>query len=578
MERPNPGFLYDTTPNLEFKSRESSSSTLPPLPVTPTEPERSRFDQHQSSLSSSPTHMIKITEDDYHQHGESSISDILPTSASSTNRRLSMVGSSNPTAGSPRTSIYGGNLEAGFAQMNIPGGNVPGNRNSISALKYTPQPAMPARDCTVPEIQASTRNRSPVRNLNTVNRNRSSSPRKFSPFNFKSTNLSEPAANSLTLNSNRASHRKGHRYKHSSVSMNIIPEPKIRAPLKVQASYPIPTINEFFASLKPEQRMKLLWSLFHLFTSLVTFLIGFKYGVHSFATLSHLIFYDALSCLVVVFVDIMTNFDVWNKSSIQFPFGLGRIEVLFGFGLSISLIFVGCDLFSHFMEELMASLIMTSSSTESHEQHASGHSHGATDSVNTHLNIFGYQLVLLVNILITLVSAQFIVNAKNAGTKSTSVMAASLVKNPSHFVTLVFSGYLIFQPLVLNIRSDFFINEFCTFLIACFICAMGWKVVKYLGYVVLLSFPDSTHKTSTSTISEQIKTQIIELDEFKSTCTISNLIISKVHMKLIIVLIKVRMMGGSDSEEVNLRLKIHEVLKNRYPDDNIESTIDINRI
>ncbi|KAH3685872.1 hypothetical protein WICPIJ_003161 [Wickerhamomyces pijperi] len=635
MERPNPNFLYDTTPNLEYSSPRSSATAnnMIPAPVTPpSDRQRSRFDQYQNQqqqdFSQSPTPMISITEDNHeHSHDtRSSISDILPSSASSTNnaRRLSMAGGSTPGSSSQRNSFYGGNLEAAFANLNIPGGNVPGNRNSISALKYTPQPSMPARDRSPPPAAAashqpttstassstlqsqpmsqqpssssSNRTRSPARNLNSMmNRNRSQSPRKFSPFNFKSTNLSDPASHSLTLNPptnmNRASHRKGHRYKHSSVSMNIIPEPKIRAPLKVHASYTIPNLGEFMSSLTPGQKWKLIWSCFHLFTSLITFLIGFRYGVHSFSTLSHLIFYDSLSCIIVVLVNVMANFDVWGKSSIKFPFGLGRLEVLFGFALSISLIFVGCDLLSHFMEEVMASVIISSATTEEvHDHdHGSGHTHHGGE-VGQHLNIFAYEIVLVVNIVITLISSQFVVNSTKNTTAATgqhdgitqskivlknSINNTSIISNPSHLVTLVFATYLMFQPLILNIGADFFINEIFTLLIASFICYMGWRVVKYLGYVILLSFPgtgtidtaavnEGPQAANSDNLAELIKTRIMELDEFKSNCTITNLIISKVHMKLIIVLIKIKMYGGSDDEEVSLRLRIHEtVLKSR---------------
>ncbi|KAH3670287.1 hypothetical protein WICMUC_004940, partial [Wickerhamomyces mucosus] len=537
-----PSLIIDNKPNLENETD----------PHTPIEKPRSRFEQFQTPLQSP---MIQIQEES-HEESPSAISDILPSNSSTTSRRYSAM-----LQQSPRIPLYG--LDNNSASsLTLPGGNVPGNRSSMSSLKYVPLPTPPVRDRSPP------RNRSPVRNLNNVNRNRSPSPRKFSPFNFQSTSLADGAA-PLNLNTNRASHRKGHRYKHSSVSMNIIPEPKIRAPLKVQASYPIPTIKEFFGSSTRDQKFKLSWSLFHLLTSIVTFFLGIKFSLHSFATLSHLMFYDSLASLVIVFVDIMTNFDVWNKSSIKFPFGLGRIEVLFGFGLSISLVFVGCDLLNHFLEEFMGSLI--TNGTESH-QHSGGHH---VDHNESPIGILTYELIIFLTILTTTISSSVIVNPNRKG-KISSFFKTAAVDKPTHLITLVYSFYLSLYPLILNFKSDLLINEISTLAISIFICFMGWKVVKYLGYIVLLSFPGSGYKTNS--ISSKIKLKVQELDEFKSSYSITNLIISKVHMNLILVICNIKMVGGSDETEVNLRLKIHDIIKDSFRDVMIESTIDINRI
>lgn len=520
-------------------------------PGTPDESRRLRFEQF-ASPSQSP--MVKIAEEEDFPRPTLSLSDLPPLSSSSQSKRYSAHFSS-PKLPPPQSAGFYSLDNNSSSSVIIPGGNVPGNRNSMTSLKYVPSPSIPMR------------NRSPVRDLS-PQRRRSPSPKKNSPFNFQSTNLSAaPVINS------RASHRKGHRYKHSSVSMNLFQEPKPRAPLKVPTAFPIPTRQEFFGSCSSDQKLKLTWSIFHLFIALITYLLGFKYSLHSFSTLSHLMFYDSLSCFVIVFVDIMGNFDVWSKSSIRYPFGLGRIEVLFGFALSVSLIFVGCDLVSHFIEELMFSFFGDSPSTHGH---SSNHSHDH----ETDINMIIYELIILLVVTTTLISSNFITEKTKSTSKQISKLDAlknTIINNPTHLITLIFSCYLALNPLIMNIQSDIEINKIATLIISLLICYMGWKVVRYLGVIILLSFP-GTHNSKTSVL-RKIKGKIQDLNVFKSSYSIENVVLSKVHMNLVIILVNIKMIGGSDDDEINLTYEINKILNEVFEDkENIETTIDIDRI
>jgi hypothetical protein len=382
--------------------------------------------------------------------------------------------------------------------------NQPGNRSSITSLKYVP-PMTP-------------RNKSPVRSSSP---RRSPSPKR-NPFNFKSTNLD-------MLPLPKTSHRKGHRYKHSSVSMNLFQEPKQRAPLRINISYPVPTLKEFISSCDYTQKLKSIWFLIHLLSSISVFLLGFIYSNQSMTTLSHLIFYDSLGMGILVISTIMTNFDIYSKSSLKFPFGLGRIDVLFKFAKSISLIFVGCDLASHFIEEMIMSLF-NDHDHHGHMNHLDGHE----------MSTLCYELIMI-------------------GVGGTTMISYKMTKSQSSIVTMIFILLLILQPFI---PYD---NDLSTLLISSLIIYMGSLVVKSLAYVILLSHP------STASLADKITSQL------KTSSTLENVIVSQIHMDLIIVMISIKMIGCSDDEELELRLKLEEMVKESVKG-HVEITVDIKRL
>lgn len=113
--------------------------------------------------------------------------------------------------------------------------------------------------------------------------------------------------------------RRGHKYKHSSVSHQIFLEPAPRAPLQVPASLPLPNWSEIRGSMTPEQKMRGLWCVCHL-------LVGgyVKYsaqGSTAMTALSHLMFYDFVGATVCCIADIGSNFECWRRTSLKRPFG-----------------------------------------------------------------------------------------------------------------------------------------------------------------------------------------------------------------------------------------------------------------
>ncbi|CAK9441221.1 uncharacterized protein LODBEIA_P50900 [Lodderomyces beijingensis] len=459
---------------------------------------------------------------------------------------------------------------------------------------------------------------SPVRNGRKTYRPkspvRSSSPTKrISPFNFQPQEMmmmmhSNGSGSSLQV---KPAHRKGHKYKHSSVSMNMFQEPPpvtlADSPLKaIPDSYPIPNSKEAFDSITKNQKLRLLWAASHFAASVVVFVTGFRLHISSLSTLAHLIFYDALGSLFVVLVDVMANFEVWNNSSIAYPFGLERLEVLVGFALSASLVMLSFDLFSHFVEEFVLSWV-------SHDDHA-GHehmSHHVHDESGKIGNIYAYESVLVLALVISLVSSNviltydrlnemmtsteqvrhsngLIVNSEqNKSNKSRLMKLIYAWKNyPTHLITITYALFLIGIPMVpetwaKNLTYD--INKCATFLVGALICYNGWSLVKKLGGILLCAFPYSDYQYSF--IKSKITDQILALECFRQEFEIQRLFITKFSYNLYVAGVSIKMKGADSDEEVRMRFEVARILNREikelerggFRDASIEITIDIDR-
>jgi len=143
---------------------------------------------------------------------------------------------------------------------------------------------------------------------------RSHTPR--NPFNFVT---QQYTAENKILNKGDLGRRKGHKYKHSSVSHQIFQTPAPRPPLNLPISLPIPTSNEFRGSLTNEQRKRISWCICHFLVA--AFVQWVSRGSLSITALSRLLFFDATGAAVCALVDIMGNFEVWKRASLRHPFG-----------------------------------------------------------------------------------------------------------------------------------------------------------------------------------------------------------------------------------------------------------------
>ncbi|EAT84278.2 hypothetical protein SNOG_08002 [Parastagonospora nodorum SN15] len=292
------------------------------------------------------------------------------------------------------------------------------------------------------------------------------------PFNFQPVAYAPgrpQAANKQT----DIGRRRGHKYKHSSVSHQIFLEPAPRAPLQLPASLPIPTFKEYRSSMSKDQKLRLAWCFCHL---VVAGLV--QWGAHeslALTVLSRLIFYDALGAFLCVAVDVGSNFEVWKRSSIRHPFGFERLEVIAGLGMSVGLLFMGLDLISHGLTHALEN----SGGHEAH--HADAHERVSPGSID---------LAALSGIVSTLVSAVLLKNHARIGKVmrlSAIANLPSVLSNPSHFLTLSCSALLLLLPL-LSIQMYVWLDRTLSFSVAFCMVALGWVQGWTLGKMLLMSY------------------------------------------------------------------------------------------
>ena len=267
--------------------------------------------------------------------------------------------------------------------------------------------------------------------------------------------------------------RRGHKYKHSSVSHQIFLEPTPRAPLSLPNSLPIPTFAECRASMTKDQIVRFYWSVAHMAVAAYT-----AWNAHSSAAmeaLSHLIFYDSLGALLCVAVEVLGNFEVWGRSSIRHPFGLERMEVIAGFALSVLLVFMGFDLVSHNAKHALEGL-------GSHVPHH-GHQHSRASAGTV-------DFTAVLAFVSTMTSAVGLKNHARIG-KAMRFAAMenlpSVLSNPSHFLTLSCSATLLVLPLVSEYVYEW-VDKALSLSIAGAMLFLGVHLGRNVGQMLLMSY------------------------------------------------------------------------------------------
>lgn len=592
-------------PDLSFLSANFSSESLDDPGDSPTTPFRTSVGNFGSNNVTAPSHSRRYSN----------------SSTPSFSHQRAGSNSGNPRT-RPRSMLGLESMNYAIWEDNdgpSESDNTPRNRHSAYfGSKLTPlAPPIEPR-------KARSRSGSPVRSLSPIRRpnmspyrQRGSSPTK-EPFNFKLQDILMSPSNSHNLSLVvKPAHRKGHRYKHSSVSMNMFQEPVPIADANLQQNlipdlYPIPNFKESFTSAGPSQKFKLLLSLAHCIVSILVFVVGVRFRQPTFSTLAHLVFYDSLGSFVVACVDIASNFEVWSKSSIAYPFGLGRLEVLTGFALSASLVMVGCDLVSHFVEELVVSYV--ESASEDTVEHGAHHIHASsTDSVNWIV----YESILLFVIAITWITSKMVFDGGNISqmladadrmlSKGKLIKGKTggilnelekhdsglltllkgvlqvLIKNPIRLLTLGYSIFLVFLPLIPHSSNEsigFDISELSTLVVASTLIFAGWNLVQTLGGILLISFPYSSYDYHV--LRASIMDSILHLHSFKTSYSIDSLFLTKVNYLLYIAACGVTMKGGSADDESRLLFEINRIFEKCIQDfdDNskVETTISVNRV
>ncbi|KAF4207167.1 hypothetical protein CNMCM8927_003738 [Aspergillus lentulus] len=351
------------------------------------------------------------------------------------------------------------------------------------------------------------------------------------PFNFQTTTM----AKGPVMKSN-IGQRRGHKYKHSSISHQIFLEPPSRAPLALPNSLPIPTLKECRSSMSKDQKTRFWWSVCHMFVAAYT--LWSAHGSLAMTALSHLILFDSLGALLCVAVDVLSNFEVWKRSSIRHPFGLERAEVLAGFAMCVLLLFMGMDLISHNLQHFLES-------SDNHEPH---HTHP-----HERVSVGSVDITAVLAISSTLVSAIGLKNHARIGKAMRFAYIESLpsvLSNPSHFLTLSCSTLLLLLPLV-SIKLYKWLDVLLSVTISISMCVLGVRLVKTLGSMLLMSY-------SGPGVSDVIK----DIEADPSVSGIDDARFWQVHYGLCMANLKLRV-SGSEENLVRLRERISSLIKNR---------------
>ena len=283
------------------------------------------------------------------------------------------------------------------------------------------------------------------------------------------------------------------------------------------------------------QTIRFIWSLIHMAVAAVT--LWQSEGSLAMTALSHLILFDSLGALLCVVVDILGNFEVWKVSSIRHPFGLERAEVLAGFAMSVFLLFMGMDLISHNLQHILEGM--------GHEPHFA-HPH-------ERVSLGEIDAAALVAIIATVVSALLLGNHARIGKVMRFAYIEnlpSILGNPSHFLTISCSLLLLILPL-LSINIYLWMDRALSGTIAISMCILGFRLVKTLGFMLLMSY-NGTGVTDV----------IRDIESDPSVTAIEEAKFWQVHYGLCMANLQLRVRGTEDGL-LRLGERVMSLVKNR---------------
>lgn len=388
---------------------------------------------------------------------------------------------------------------------------------------------------------------------------RSSAP---NPFNFQTQVISTSPVKS------NVGQRRGHKYKHSSVSAQhqIFQEPPPRPPLALPRDLPMPTLKETWKSMSRDQRHRLYWCICHGLVANWLFLSA--HGSLTMTALSHLVFFDVGSALICVAVEVLGNFEVWKRSSIRYPFGLERAEVLAGFAMSIFLIFGGFDLVSHNVKHVL----------EGHGGHDGDDARGAHahEHDEPRVAMGSIDFVSLAAIVATLISAFGLRNhARISRAMRVSYLASlpSILSNPFHFLTLSVSALLVMLPLF-SIHLHIMLDSAICGLIAIAMFGLGARLAVAQGLMLLMSYGGRAGAASASASGSGsgsgkykefgVADVLREIETEPSIERVEEAQFWQVHYGLCMANVKLRVARGLDDATLSrLRLRISNLIQNR---------------
>lgn len=346
-------------------------------------------------------------------------------------------------------------------------------------------------------------------------------------FNFESLNATPPSKASPTASAAKLGRRKGHHHKHSLSHQFFLP-PVQRAPLSLPASFPIPTVRDLVRSSTTDQRMQMIWALFHLGISLVVM----KYNSASLAasSLSKCIAFDALGIASAAIFEIMNHFPVWQNSSIKHPFGLKRAEVVAQFGAAVYLTYSGVELIREVVERLII---------------GGGHGHGPTDAIHLDPHSLSSDLMsvsMFTTLGITLFAAVVFDNHGRLCQALDLEDLPRLLRNPFYLLTLVPACILLlFSTTGMHLHG--FVDRLIAFAIAASLMCIGMILIHRLGSILLMTYPSSS-----------IESLFQEIENDDCVASVDGKV-WQVWTGLVVVCLKTTVRGG-EASEVRVRERI----------------------
>jgi Co/Zn/Cd efflux system component len=260
-------------------------------------------------------------------------------------------------------------------------------------------------------------------------------------------------------------------------------------------------------------------------------------GSLALTALSHLILFDSFGAMLCVIVDVLSNFEVWKRSSIRHPFGLERAEVLAGFAMSVLLLFMGMDLISHTLQHVLEELGHEPHHKHEHERISPGEIDAAS----------------LLAIISTVISAFGLKNHARIGKVMRFAYIEtlpSILSNPSHFLTITCSSLLLLLPL-LSVQMYTWLDRALSGTIAISMCTLGVRLVHTLGLMLLMSY-------SGNGVNEVIR----DIENDPTVTGIEEAKFWQVHYGLCMANLKLRV-RGTDENLARLRERVTSLIRNR---------------
>ncbi len=414
-----------------------------------------------------------------------------------------------------------------------------------------------ASNLSAPPSAMGSENTSPVDGSNDDNNSSDVNANAPNPFNFQTQVIS------TTPVKPNVGQRRGHKYKHSSISAQhqIFQEPPPRPPLALPRDLPVPTVGEAWRSMSTDQCRRLYWCTCHLLVAVLVLLSA--HGSLAMTALSHLVFFDVGSALVCVVVEVLGNFEVWRRSSIRHPFGLERAEVLAGFAMSIFLIFGGFDLVSHNVKHLL--------------ENAGGHAahHPDPHAGTARVSPGSIDVASAAAIAATLVSAYGLRNhARISRIMRVGYLASlpGILSNPFHFLTLSTSFLLVMLPL-LSVPIGVLLDSAMCALVALAMSALGLRLAIAQGLMLLMSYggrPGSGRSNGNITSNNSgngdvaVADVVREIESEPSVERVDEAQFWQVHYGLCMANLKLSVARGCDDAALNkLRTRISNLIQNR---------------